>query len=178
MAGHFQVISKIEKKAIEHWLSETLSRMKDIPIGIHFDDLFKASEIIDKGPSYWIALYLYLIHLPYDKIRYKTIMTLPLACKDSLDWNNPTFEEIERIGRDGSEPPSFYLITRHSDEMMELCEEYIKPLAFKELGKLGENIKVYYRSYRQADALTYGWEFSRCIYFEHYHETLLSYCRI
>ena len=95
----------------------------------------------------------------------KAILVIPLGDSEEIELFDTSI--LARIPFD-HEPPSIYFVDREIDKIFERSEEYKKTISVP--FSVPKSTISYYRCFRSGDAFDNLWEFTKCLYLEHYLE--------
>jgi hypothetical protein len=151
---------------IQDWL-ELSSKSVSVrnPISIHIDDLLGAQlekdDIVNISTKAFLSLNK---QIGQQQLTVIPLLVIPLrVIGNELSLAAPANLPILK-NQLGDEPPSLYLLSRDSLRLTEACEEYKYPLPFELIPSLPKDVYVYFREFRNSQAIKNQWEFSRCVY--------------
>ena len=94
------------------------------------------------------------------------VLAIPLPPRTGFSRVVPTYKSAMKESAAHIEPPSLYLCRRELKLTWEEVEEFRAPLPQSVV--VDTAVHCYYRLYRDQEAREAGWEYYRCVYFEHF----------
>jgi len=159
-------------KYFNSWLVESLASIDDCGyVTSHISNVIDFKYSKDEIKKISIDILLDLVNSEVYKnnsTRLMALLVVPLICSQSIMlWN----ENLSIVDQMCDEDPSIYLLDRNNIKLLESIEEYKVPINLSGLEDISFN--VYYRCFRNDEAIKNSWEFNRSIYIEHYSDSFL-----
>ena len=160
MVGSLQTTSLL-KEGLRTWLRSSLPAVDILsPAHVHVDELVPDQM----GGRRLLALAELGFSFILDELRQSNL--IPLLVIPLVEGTLATRAPMDRASianQLGAEPPSYYLMSSEAEKLTEDVEEYRVPLS-PALFPLIKKAFVYYRVFRDSEAMEKGWEFTRCVY--------------
>ena len=164
MDGHY--LNNHALNSFVGWFNEAVkSSNREACITAHVDQFFGKQKIDIKE---LVSLFAHAITLLegeglIDSL--KAILVIPLGDSERIEFfDESTLAQIPFH----NEPPSIYFVDRETDKAFERSEEYKKTICVP--FSVPASTVSYYRCFRSGDAFDNLWEFTKCLYLEHYLE--------